>query len=36
MTVNNFEHQNRDFVNFLAILACATYFKSEWYRNRQR
>jgi len=34
MTLNDLEHQNRGFMDFLAIFGCETHFKSELHQNR--
>jgi len=36
MTMDDFERQNRSFVDFLVISGCKTHFKSEWRPNQLR
>jgi len=33
MTLDDFEHQNRGFIDVYAILGCETHFKSELRQN---
>ena len=35
MTLDDLEHQNRGFIDFLAISGCDTHFKSKLCRNHQ-
>jgi len=36
MTLDDFEHWNRGFMDFLVILRCKTHFKSELCQNQLR
>jgi len=36
MTLDDLEHQNKSFLDFLVILGCETHFKSELRRKQLR